>query len=446
MSWKILTLSLGLLFGSAVLAAGPVTIEGHYVFDSNKKFVKIFNKQQELVIDHMGDKGYEVYGPKGTGKWISELGLESIDLNSEQSINKNRAIFADYPTPEEIEKVLKDLLKKHSNIMKLESLGKSNEGRDVWAVKISDNVNVDEVEPEVKYIANMHGNEIVGRELMVILIKDILESYQKGDQRIKNLVDNREIYIVPTMNPDGSRKMRRGNAKWIDLNRDFPDFTTQDNQNTPDGREPETKSVMKFQARHNFSLSANFHGGAEVVNYPWDTTSSHHPLEELIIDLSTEYANEVPGMHDSRRFPGGIVNGYRWYEVDGGMQDWSYNWHGDLQVTIELSNTKWPNYSEIDQYYTKNRESLFKYLERVDQGLGFKSVDKSLTGTVKIKNLDNGTELGSFPFGSGEFYKVLSEANYSFEVKAGGKRWNFRSSVRFPSNLSNGNYKSLESL
>ena len=46
-------------------------------------------------------------------------------------------------------------------------------------------------------------------------------------------------------------------------------------------------------------------------------------------------------MRDSTEFPGGIVNGYDWYEVNGGMQDWSYYWHNDLQVTIELSNMKW---------------------------------------------------------------------------------------------------------
>lgn len=350
---KTLALGLTLLCSSLLLAKGPVTKEGHFIFDADKKHLKNFNIYKELVVDHMGPNGYEVYGPVGLGKWIKMLGIESLDLAHEQSMDKSNPDFSNYPSPEEIEQKLMEFQKKYPSIMKLHSLGKSNENRDIWAVKISDNVNTDEVEPEVKFIANMHGNEIVGRELMVILIKDILEKYEKGDTRIKSLVDNREIYIVPTMNPDGSKKMRRGNAKWIDLNRDFPDFTTSDNQNNTDGREPETKAVMKFQAKRKFALSANFHGGAEVVNYPWDTTRDDFPLEDLIVELSREYANEVPGMHDSTRFPGGIVNGYRWYEVDGGMQDWSYHWHGDLQVTIELSNTKWPDYSSISEYYKK---------------------------------------------------------------------------------------------
>ena len=441
-----LVFGLALILATEVNAHGPVTHEGHYVFDSDKNFLKIFNKYKAIVIDHMGEKGYEVYGPKGTGQWIDSLGVDSIDISSEQSIKKNRTIFDNYPTPEEIEIELKKFAKDHPKILKLQSLGKSNEGRDLWSVKISDNVNQDEIEPEVKYIANMHGNEIVGRELMVILIKDILESYKKGDARIKKLVDNHEIHIVPTMNPDGSNRMRRGNAKWVDLNRDFPDFTTQDNTNDPAEREPETRAIMEFQANRKFALSANFHGGAEVVNYPWDTTSDHHPLEDLVVELSKEYANEVPGMFDSTRFPGGIVNGYKWYEVDGGMQDWSYHWHGDLQVTVELSNNKWPDYSQIQSYYDKNRESLLKYLERVDQGLGFKSIDKSLKGSVEIKNLDNGANLGSFSFGEGEFYKVLKEGNYSIRVKTSGKTWSFNHNVRFPSQVNNGNYISLESL
>ena len=126
----------------------------------------------------------------------------------------------------------------------------------------------------------MHGDEIVGRELMVLLLKYLTSEYKTNNERIVNLINTTEIYIIPSMNPDGALRRTRGNGDWVDLNRDFPDFTTRDNENSPHGREMETRSVMEWQKSRNFSLSANFHGGAEVVNYPWDTiaTNTHYMI------------------------------------------------------------------------------------------------------------------------------------------------------------------------
>jgi hypothetical protein len=184
-----------------------------------------------------------------------------------------------------------------------------------------------------------------------------------NDSRITNILDSFQVYIMPSMNPDGAMKHQRSNANGTDLNRSFPDFTTSDNQNTMNRREPEVQAMMKFQAQHHFKLSANFHGGAEVVNYPYDTSADVFPLENLVKTISLNYARKISYFWNSREFERGITNGYQWYEVDGGMQDWSYHWHGDLQVTIELTKTKWPNYSNVDRYYQDNRESLLGYIE-----------------------------------------------------------------------------------
>jgi hypothetical protein len=167
------------------------------------------------------------------------------------------------------------------------------------------------------------------------------------------------------MNPDGAAAVQRGNANWVDLNRDFPDFSESDNQNTPNGRAPETQAIMKWQAQHQFLLSANFHGGAEVVSYPWDTVPEKFPQYELIRGLSNEYAANAPYIGASKVFPSGIVNGYAWYEVNGGMQDWAIYWHKDIQLTIELSNQKYPDPSTVPYYYQQNRKAVIAYMARV---------------------------------------------------------------------------------
>ncbi len=426
-------------------AASPKIQEGHFVFNPDKSLIKIFKAHKDVVIDHVSDEGFELYGPKGLGKYLKHLNADHIQLDDLDNDQKAMP-FSTYPTPEQIAAKVNEIAAAHPEIIKVISIGKSHEGRDLQFVKISDNVNQDELEPEFKYIANMHGNEIVGRELMVKLIQDLAEGYKNGQSDIVDIINSTEIYIMPTMNPDGSGRRRRGNSQWADLNRDFPDFTTRDNSNTFEGRQPETQAIMKFQAKRNFALSANFHGGSVVVNYPWDTSEEKFPLSNLIVDLSKEYAQTVPGMGNSTRFKDGVVNGYRWYEVDGGMQDWSYNWHNDLQVTIELSNNKWPNYSDIEGFYNDNKSSLIRYIRRVHQGVGFK-LATSDSGMVQIQahadKIDK--DLGSFGFKNGEFYKVLAPGSYTLNIMtSNGKKKDLTVRVYEDLVLNNGNYRKIQ--
>ncbi|MFT6604756.1 MAG: murein tripeptide amidase MpaA, partial [Bacteriovoracaceae bacterium] len=243
-----LKLILSLFLASSVHAS--VVEEGFFVFDKEGKNLKLLTSHKEITIDHKNNRGYEAYGPKGLGKYLEMVGIDHEELSEMTEGNKD---LNGYPTPEEIEAKLKKLAKGNESFIKLFSIGKTHEGRELWMVKLSDNVEINEVEPEVKYIANMHGNEIVGRELMVSLLEELVLKYKAGDKEITDLINNSEVFIMPSMNPDGARAKRRGNGQWADLNRDFPDFTTTDNSNDHKGREPETQAIMKFQAKHKFA-------------------------------------------------------------------------------------------------------------------------------------------------------------------------------------------------
>lgn len=123
------------------------------------------------------------------------------------------------------------LQRKYDGITAVKSLGKSGNDHNIWAVQISDNVfTVEPGEPMVKLVANIHGNEAVGRQMMLYFTEYLLQSYST-DSRIKSLVDNTNIFIVPSANPDGFDKavegdceglVGRGNKHAIDLNEDFP--------------------------------------------------------------------------------------------------------------------------------------------------------------------------------------------------------------------------------
>jgi hypothetical protein len=247
------------------------------------------------------------------------------------------------------------------------------------------------------------------------------------------------------MNPDGSDLKQRANAKFVDLNRNFPDII-RDTDSRPQGRQLETQHVMNFQAQRKFSLSANFHGGTIVANYPWDSKYDLHPLDSLVKKFSQGYADLNPEMRSSTEFPGGITNGAQWYVVRGGMQDWSYNWYNDLQITLELSHLKWPNYSEIPGHYRDNRDSLIQYMKYIHHGAGIKLLTPKTYGKVEVTQIAPVMKnFGTFTFKDSEFYKVLPEGEYSFTILRNNKRKKKVSlTVNSKQISSNGNYVLVE--
>lgn len=277
------------------------------------------------------------------------------------------------------------------NLAALSSIGKSVQGRDLWMVKISDNVGQDEQEPKVLMIANMHGDEVVGRELMIYLVEHLIAQYQK-DPAITEMINSSQIYIIPSMNPDGFELKQRFNADGVDLNRDFPDFTS-DPTNTPEGRAPETRAVMALFKNHHFLTSYNFHGGEVCFNLPWDTQENISPRlkfgdDRLITQWGRAYADLNPTMkaNSGGSFDRGLTYGFEWYEVDGGLQDWSIHYHESLHGTIELSYAKWPPARDLTGLWNENRSAILRLLNRTREGIHLKLIPSGTDQSGAIEN------------------------------------------------------------
>ena len=115
------------------------------------------------------------------------------------------------------------------DITRIYDIGKSGLGRRIVVMEVTDNPGVHEpLEPEFKYIGNMHGNEVVGREMLLLLLDYLCSEYNYGNKVVQNMVNNTRIHIMPTMNPDGYAKAReydcdsvtgRANSHNVDLNR-----------------------------------------------------------------------------------------------------------------------------------------------------------------------------------------------------------------------------------
>jgi len=329
--------------------------------------------------------------------------------------------WTSYPTWGQMTDWLEEMETDHPGICRLISIGQSVQGRDLWVMKISDNAAVEEAEPEVKLISSMHGNENLGVPLCLNLIEYLLEGYG-SDPEVTGLVDNREIFIMPLMNPDGYTHGSRYNANGVDLNRDFPDFVT-DPVNTIDGRAVETALVMLWQPNQTFVLSANFHTGARVVNYPWDSTYDYNPDDTFFYNLSLGYAFRNEPMWNSSSFENGVVRGSLWYVIHGGMQDWNYYWYADYDVTIELSNPSSPPPSQIAGYWDDNRESMLYLIDLSGKGLTGTVTDAvsgdPLAAEINVSGIDMPTTVRCDP-DHGNYVRPLYTGQYTVTYSADG--------------------------
>ena len=332
-----------------------------------------------------------------------------------------------YYTYETLGSALLNLEQTYPEHCKRFSLGQSVQGREMWAVKISDNVLTDEAEPEFLYSSTMHGDEVTGMEMLMKLAAELLAGNQAGRDTASFLVNNTQIYLIPDYNPDGTAAGERYNANWVDLNRDFPEMANND-PNTTAGREIETANMMNWLKNRHIVLGANFHGGAEVINYPFDAGTSQvystAPDDIHFRWLSRSYVdrNTSLNVYNSEYNPGyGITNGAAWYAIDGGMQDWCYNYHNQLHVTVEISNVKWPDYSQIPEYWQRNRDAMYWYLLAVHKGVKGVVTDQisgaPLAATVRVAGIDKNYYTNP---ANGDFYRILQPGTYSLTFSAEG--------------------------
>ena len=253
-----------------------------------------------------------------------------------QQLQKREIDTAFYYHYDDLTKFMQNISSTYPEITKLHEIGTSRQGRKLWAIEISDNINVTEPgEPKFKYVGNMHGNEVISRQILIYLIQYLVENYNKDD-RVTKLVNSVDIFIMPSMNPDGFENAKEGdcggvqgraNAIGVDLNRNFPD---QFDPNSGKNIQPETQALIDWIEHTNFVLSANLHGGSVVASYPFDDGPSHKasgeyskaPDDAVFRQLAHTYSNNHKTMHQTGNrcgdyFSQGITNGAQWYDVPG---------------------------------------------------------------------------------------------------------------------------------
>lgn len=321
------------------------------------------------------------------------------------------------------------------------------EKRDLWVLELSNEPGKHIAgRPEMKYIANMHGNEVVGREMLLLLAKYLCENYGSKNSRISNLLNNTRLHFMPSMNPDGYEKavrnhaLGRENANNVDLNRNFPDQYGTNVYNRV--QEPETQAVMNWSLSLPFVLSANLHGGSLVANYPFDDTAKdftsnndripmYNPTQEddLFKYLARTYSTAHSTMQQgspcpefvNEKFPEGITNGAGWYSVTGGMQDWSYIYGGAHELTLELSCNKFPHSTELESFWQQNKEALLRYMELTLEMGVYGTISSTIGHIIPGAHIYfNNIEHSIKSAAQGDYYKLLLPGKYNMTIEADG--------------------------
>ncbi len=358
-------------------------IDEHFDYEKNQ-FVTSFISERDF--DKLRNSGfsYEIL----IGDWNkyynslpvpSEMEKQNYLIESKQKFNVDGFGFGSmggFYTFNEIVAQLDTMYNQFPNLItqKIQA-GTSQEGRPIWAVKISDNPNLNENEPKVGYDALIHAREPQSMASMLYFMWYLLQNYGT-DPEVTYLVNNREMFFIPCVNPDGYeynrqtfpngggmwRKNRRNNGDGsygVDLNRNFGYmFAFDDNGSSPIPSyetyrgpfafsEPESQAIRDLAIQKNYKTHFNMHSYQNAFLYPWGYINALTPDSAVY----REFATDMASYNQYEYGNSGQILGYN---SNGSVRDWMY---GDqiakqkaFGYTVEIGSSSdgfWPPQSRI---------------------------------------------------------------------------------------------------
>jgi len=374
----------------------------------------------------------------------------------------NDCDLQEYSSNQDIFDDIVELSRRFSYIAKPFSIGLSSKGQQLVGIRISKDIRKSRklMKPMVRFVGNMHGNEPVGREVLLHLSRHLLQGYD-ADKRIRKIIDETDISILPSLNPDGFDRATKGscsgtgkltgahNEGGMDLNRDYPTWddyqrflVDEDFDPFQGGRQPETLAMMEWSVSP-FVLSANLHDGAVLVTYPYDhfrgeDQSKPHltPDNDIFHHLAETYASNhatmVSGTKCFRRAQDGIANGAMWHSgnstgaIEGSLKDFSYLFSSNLDLSFHLTCCKYPESFFLLREWENNKRSLLAYLEQVQMGIkGIVSLEGNRPqggADIIIWNPDGKRRAKTVGTSEeGEFWKILlpgQNGNNTYKIQA----------------------------
>jgi len=359
---------------------GLILDHPHYERISNGfSLSTVVNSEERKIIENIGFI-HEILIEDVVEKYNDQEKFSLQKMNEIQNINDIKGFefgsMGGFYTYEEILSELDSMNLLYPHLITYrDSIGNSNESRAIWAVKISDNPDMDEDEPELLYTSLHHAREPQSMMTVIYFMYYLLENYGT-DPEVTYLVNNREFHFIPVINPDGFvynietnpngggmwRKNRRDNkdgSYGVDLNRNYGFEWAYDNEGsspnpnsstyrgTDPFSEPELQAVRDYCESHNFMLALNYHSYTNKLIYPWGYSDSHTPDSSIFLQYATE-------MTKYNKYVFGTGTETVGYVVNGDSDDWMYgeqiSKNKIITMTPEVGNSNdgfWPSQSRI---------------------------------------------------------------------------------------------------
>lgn len=300
---------------------------------------------------------------------------------------------SDFHNYKELTEAVQKIAHENPDIVSLNSLGKSNEGREIWHLTISTELETSRQKPSVIYMGGHHAREHLSIDVPLRLTQKLLQQYRAGDERIVRLLKAREIHMIPMVNPDGAeydiatgnykmwRKNRRLNhdgTYGVDLNRNYGfKWGSGGSSKSPKAdtymgpnpfSEPETQAIKAFvEQQDNATLLLTFHTYSELILYPWG--HSYDPIADSR-DISV-YRNMAQKMSQWNNYVPQQAS--ELYQASGDTTDWAYGTQHIFSFTFELdpkfTGGGWgfyPGAEVIPEVVQKNWEPFLYLMEYAD--------------------------------------------------------------------------------
>lgn len=390
--------------------------------------------QGDSWLGYVNKKQYESFLKLGIKHSIYiENGTKALTMASTMTQMSN---WDRYPTYSVYDSMMRRFASTYPSLCKLDTIGFSVNNKLLLCLKISTNPSLDINKPKFLYTSTIHGDEITGVVLLLRLADWLLSNYGVNP-RATNIINNTQVYINPIANPDGMYKPNnnsvsgatRYNSNYIDLNRNFPDPVLGAH---PDGEsyQRETSAFMAYANNNNFSISANLHGGAEVLNYPWDcytSSSLSHPDNQWFESICTQFIDSIPSSAPSSLFKDvsstGYTNGGDWYVVNGGRQDYQTYFKRGREITMEVSSVKSLSTTYLNDYWNYLGSGLITYIENCQNGIQGIVLDSATSQPLEAKIMINSHDDNSsfiYSNSNGYYYRPIVPSSYSITYSLDG--------------------------
>ena len=380
----------------------------------NHDAVYVLQHQLDLTVVDAQDRYVIAYADDDHIRRLRELEYRVTVLLNDYR-RQTSAELATYATYAEVCSTMNYLAGQHPAIARLETLGLSVQGRVIPIMKVTANPTQEAARPRIRLVGPHHGNEKIATEITLAFLKYLCESYDTSPG-IRDVVDNREIWICPIFNVDGHVANSRYNANGIDLNRDWGYEWYGDGGSPSPISQVETQAMRQNSERHVFNLEYAYHSAAAYVNYLWDNHPSDPPDSGYIIALSQRYADSTYGS-GTQLDP---INGYDWYEVHGSCQDYTFGVYGGIATTIETAQPG--NRQAVDNICVANRRALLDMIRLAGWGIQGLVYD-SATAAPLFARIEFAAPYRWTTYAQpqvGDFHKMVPAGTYTVKVSANG--------------------------